>query len=105
DSRRGSLFFFGGGTNLPGNDPHDDLWEQRGTHWRQYVSSPTPTSRTHAAMAYDAKRDELVLVGGLTGSVFTWHDGVWTLQGFLGLREDPALAYDPVREVVIMFGG
>lgn len=103
DSRRGSLFFFGGGITLTANgETLNDLWEQRGTHWHKHASGAP--GRSHAGMAYDAKRDQLVLVGG-PADAWTWRDGVWTAAGTVPSRFDPAVAYDPAREVVVMFGG
>ncbi len=109
DSKRGTLFFYGGGVTLLGTDSNDDLWELRGTRWTVRPSSgPPPLSK--AAMAYDAARDELVLVGGQSGAgtsdqTWTWHEGIWTQRGALPARSTAAMAYDPVRQVVVLFGG
>ncbi|MFN0248329.1 MAG: hypothetical protein ACKV2T_15670 [Kofleriaceae bacterium] len=110
DTRRGSLFFYGGGETVGGFDPQPELQEFRGTHWTRHAGPGTPLTR--AALAYDAARDELVLVGGALDSggrtsnkTWTWRDGVWTSRSAVPARRDAAIAYDPVRRVVVVFGG
>lgn len=45
-----------------------DTWTLRAGTWRQDVNTgPSPTSRNHAAMTYDAARGRYVLVGGHDG--------------------------------------
>ena len=77
-----------------------------------------PAPREGAALAWDAKDHYLLMFGGATtaadGSNFTpddswaWTNGQWkqlqTAQAPPG-RTFPAMAYDPVRQEVILFGG
>ena len=89
-------------------------WIYEGTTWRQVVVNVSPPGRAGHAMAYDMKRDRVVLFGGsYNGSLFyddTWEwDGVgWTeIPSAVRppARGDHAMAYDPSTTKVIMFGG
>lgn len=71
--------------------------------------------RENFGLAYDAARDEAVLFSGNWGSTYypeTWTmdpaTGSWTLENpatFVSARRDHAMAYDPVNQVTILFGG
>jgi len=88
-------------------------WYQRA--WTAGVNSPT--SRTKFAVAYDATREKVILVGGYTGEVTpsgeTWEwdgesaswGGTWTQKasGPGGWRH--AMAYDESTGRVVLFGG
>jgi hypothetical protein len=74
-----------------------------------------PNFRENAAAAYHAARDETILFGGQWSSTFypeTWRldgdTGDWSLvqtSTFVSGRRDHAMTYDPVNEVIILFGG
>src|SRR4030095_7421720 len=78
-----------------------DTWVFDTASWREIVGGPAPSARVDAAMAYDAKRDRVVLFGGNSGGLAdTWtFDGVrWEEQfpathpgSFTG---QPAMTYD-----------
>src|SRR5262245_48535279 len=91
-------------------------FEDSGQGWVQVI---TPTRITNASplgvpvesATYDplTARTMLVTSGGANGNAAVWwYDGVdWTLQtvGTPPRQQQCALAFDPVRQVVVMFGG
>lgn len=93
-----------------------ETWELTGTSWAlaPTVSSPTP-NRTSFGLAYDAARGKVVLFGGgstVNGARLadTWeYDGTtWTQMSPAAsppARVGQSMAYDPVRQRVIMYGG
>lgn len=94
----------------------NDTWELVGTEWLHRAgTSADPPARHGAAMAYDAKRDQLVLFGGELGALYadTWIRSetamgpVWALRGDgqPGARVFAAMAYDRIRDRVVLFGG
>jgi hypothetical protein len=56
-------------------------------------------------MAYDASRNRVVLFSA--GQTWEWNGTVWSQTAVMGpsLRSGTALAYDPVRRSVLLFGG
>lgn len=93
----------------------DDTWRWNGTAW---VSAGLAPMRAGHAMAYDSARARIVQFGGLTGSYplntvvvgGTWEwDGLsWTAVNVPvepAPRTGHAMAYDPVRGVVVLWGG
>jgi len=60
DSKRGLLIIFGG---ISGQDIRNDTWSWNGKQWKQ-LSSTGPSARAMGYMAYDKKRDRIVLFGG-----------------------------------------
>lgn len=92
------------------------VFEFDGIGWLE-TTSPGPTRHIKSAMAYDAARGVSVLFGGdkscagcqnPTNETWTWNGSGWTLHTPAILppaRKYPALAYDPIRERVVLFGG
>jgi hypothetical protein len=108
------VLLLGGGT-ASGAD--SVLWGWNGTRWGA-LGAGGPAGRTHVAMAYDRRRDRLVVHGGgltVAGRRFprrmddTWE---WDRRGWRRLsasgpsgRDHHAMAYDPLRRQVVLFGG
>ncbi|MBL9127752.1 MAG: hypothetical protein JNL97_08900, partial [Verrucomicrobiales bacterium] len=66
---------------LFGSDDFADLWEYDGLRWlRVFVTGPRPSPRVDAAMAYDAVRRELVLVGGFGRAENDYLADTWTCR-------------------------
>jgi len=91
---------------------------QPASGWRPVISAHTPGPRMSAAVAYDTKRGRLVLFGGtsLTPSggekydtdTWEWDGKDWTqvqTSGGPPGRTSHAMAYDPKRGVVVLYGG
>ena len=65
DSHRNVGVLYGGAVNSPGSPPLDDTWEWDGAQWtKMNITSPGPEERVFHAMAYDSKREKVVLFGG-----------------------------------------
>ncbi|MCB9666153.1 MAG: hypothetical protein H6732_18740 [Alphaproteobacteria bacterium] len=111
--RRQPVFFGGrqgGGTWL------GDMWAWDGSTWEPVEPSAGDLgTRWPTAGAWDAAREEAVLFGGHGSNATTWtFDGAtWSdhpASGALGTswpepRFSHAMAYDPVRKVVVLHGG
>jgi hypothetical protein len=95
----------------PANAPVE-LWTWDGQTWR-LISEAGPPWRNFASVAYDARRDVIVLYGGLQSRTRRFHelwewDGVaWTqrVADGPGPREAAGLVYDAARGHVLLFGG
>lgn len=114
DRRRGVALIFGGADE---RQVLNTLWQLRGGHWR-LLSRSGPRPRTFTSLAYDERRDRLVVFGG--NSVLfgrggdTVLDDHWEWDGrrwsrFEGLRPPgrtaASCAFDPVRNRTLLFGG
>ncbi len=93
-------------------------WEYDGTSWTQVLTTGLPTARQYTDMAYDVARQRVVLYGGMVydgaaGRYYgsdTWeYDGTsWTeiiTPTLPAGRCYHNLAYDSLRQRVVMFGG
>ena len=92
-----------------------DVWEWDGQHWQEVSADDGPEVREVFSVAYDASRERVVLFGGIgadgkgkLGETWEW-DGVrWhdvTSEAGPTARGYSSLAYDPIRERVVLFGG
>jgi len=106
-----TVFLFGG-IAANGNRLLNDLWIWRNERW-QWIGNDGPTPRRDTALAYDARRQELVLFGGWDGLSFlsdtwVWRDGTWQqLQPAQSPspRRSHAMVYDTQRRQIVLFGG
>jgi hypothetical protein len=89
-----------------------DTWEWDGEKWVQR-SNEGPEPRLRAAMAYDSRREVVVLFGGLGefarlyGNTWEWDGHFWQLRSTEGPsnRAHASMAYDEDRGVTVLFGG
>lgn len=81
--------------------------------WHRQFPSTSPPARFGACMAYDAVRENVVLVGGGSrargfGDTWTWDGSNWT-ERTPAAGPPPVLygnmAFDAVRRVVVLWGG
>lgn len=96
-----------------------EVWSWDGERWENQSpsASPAPAWLSGAAVAYDEARGRIVVFGStsredsLKGTQDLWE---WSLAGWKqipvsspwpGARHFAALAYDPQRQRVVMFGG
>jgi hypothetical protein len=77
-----------------------------------FAQRPDPGVRNAHAAAYDSRDHALILFGGATAAdvradLWRWHDGTWHVSPATGPepRTFPAMAYDSVRDEVVLFGG
>ena len=86
DPGRNVTVLYGGENTMGGNTVVlGETWEFNGTTWTMRTPAATPGKRTKAAMAYDAGRKQMVLVGGNNGTnllrdAWTW-DGTTFKKG------------------------
>jgi hypothetical protein len=83
-------------------------------YW-QHVTPPVPSPRVYHAMAYDTARRKVVVFGGIAnaannvylGDTWEWDGTTWAQRATTGPspRALHAMAYDPVRGKVVLFGG
>lgn len=104
DQATGNVIVFGGVSPAPQN--LGDTWAWNGTAWSQVTSPMSP--RSHASLAPTSRG--IVLIGGFPAqsSVMRLENGAWQTDnqpGNPGRRYMAATAYDPVRQVTVLYGG
>jgi hypothetical protein len=121
DRARERLVLFGGnrvlfGTADDGDDTFlNDTWEWDGGAWH-CLPGAMPPARAEASVAYDAARHRVVLFGGYRkahgelvrlGDTWEWDGSAWKALDVSGpsARSGAAIAYDPRRRRVVLFGG
>lgn len=117
----GALFSTGSRTiQFGGSDDgaiRNSMWEWTGSDWI-LIDSGSPTTRTNYGAAYDARRDRVVVFGGMTTcdrTTATYNNETWEWGGESWLQRFPAnspsprgwckLTYDEARARVVLFGG
>jgi hypothetical protein len=122
DVARAQVVLFGGnhcqhtggenGTRRCG--PSDDTWVWDGSHWEPRFGKARPHPREGHTMAYDTKRKEIVLFGGMgqggqrLADTWVWDGETWAErapQTSPPARDHQGMAYDEAREQLVMFGG
>lgn len=121
DPARKRLLLVGGnrvlfGTGAEGDTFLDDMWEWHDGTWSR-LNVATPPGRAEACVAYDSGRQRLVLFGGYRGSgegrvrlgdTWEWDGARWEQKNpprAPSPRSGAAMAYDPDRRRVVLFGG
>jgi hypothetical protein len=114
ESSEGTLLF---GGLRPDGVPLGDTWAWDGNSWhRAATEGEGPTPRKWSAMAYDARRQRMILFGGLEGMARTgssqgdtweWDGTTWRLLTSVGppRRDHHQIVYDRMRDKVVLFGG
>jgi hypothetical protein len=100
-----------------------DTWEWNGTTWTDVspggvAGTDFPLARHSHAVAYDSGGGALLLFGGTgtggrLGDAWEWNGSAWSDVSTTGTdgvdfpsaRYNHAMTYDPVRSVIIVFGG
>ena len=111
DPTRKAIVVFGGYAQTPGTAQLQDTWAWTGTDWVEVASATKPPARESHAMAYDARRDVIVMFGGRAaidlGDVWELRAGGWTQVTVAGVgpmpRNGHAMAFDG-EEVVLAAG-
>jgi hypothetical protein len=113
DFTGGGLVLFGGAAD---GRLLDDTWSWDGRGWHPVATAVHPPALAYASMSWDPATASAVLFGGETGgrapgfSDQTW---IWNAGGWHEAhpptsppaRAHAALAYDPARGVLVLFGG
>jgi hypothetical protein len=115
DGANGVVLLFGGATqeDVGGTD---DTWAWNGKVWTEQRPSTIPEARRLAAMAYDRARKRILLFGGDNpsgeplGDTWLWDGSDWLRVDSAETFHPPnrycsAMAYDPERDGVVLFGG
>ncbi|MEZ4365571.1 MAG: DUF4215 domain-containing protein [Kofleriaceae bacterium] len=119
DAARGELVLFGGDAGGPdARTPLSGTWTWDGSAWAARTSPLSPSARTEAAMAYDGRRERVVLFGGSTAfysgggvaydrQTWEWDGSTWALRSSVGpsARAGHGLAYDAARDRTVLVGG
>jgi hypothetical protein len=102
------MLMFGG--VLANGAQTNDTWLWDGSSWSQQFPTTPPYVRGGHAMATDAARRRVVMIGGsFANDPFAWEwDGSNWHPQFVASpspRAGPGLAYDTVRRQIVLFGG
>ena len=107
DEARGVTLLFGGS----GSTTFGDTWTWNGQTWTR-VATTGPSPRNIPTLAYDARRQRVVLFGGQSGTTllsdtWEWDGSGWTRRATTG--PEPRIhqvgEYDRRRDRVVVFGG
>ncbi len=114
DAGHQRLLYFGGSMGFAKYT--DASWTWDGSRWQELALEDPPTARSGAALAYDERRQRMVLFGGMgvndagqQGYLFdTWelNGDSWKqalVQGPTGLRDWPSMTYDAGRRRIVLW--
>ncbi len=112
DTQRSEVVLFGGHT---GYSTYADTWRWNGATWSLAVQPSSPPARELAGAAFDRARGQMVIFGGSHQDNGGAYNDTWTWNGTRWTKATPAIsppqryrhamAYDPVRSVVVLFSG
>lgn len=115
DAATRRIVLFGGSS---GSTQLAETWEWNGQTWSQHMVASSPLAREAEGMTYDSARKRVVMFGGhyttsqnpdggSFGDTWEWDGTKWTETTVAGPapRGGPAMTYDPLHGVVVMFGG
>lgn len=114
DSARNEVILFGGRVTNSAGSLDNQTWAFNGTTWQQRSPVNAPTARFLHAAAFDSTRSVIVLFGGggtfVASDTWEWNGSNWiqramTIPSADPLRSNSAIAYDPVRQRTVIFGG
>ncbi len=106
DAARQHVLLLGEGVN--------QLWAWDGSAWRRLSAAGGPGPRGGGRMAFHAGTGQVVVFGGFNyatrrpfGDTWLWDGAAWTEYTGPGptARSHHALAYDPVRDRIVLYGG
>jgi hypothetical protein len=111
DEGRGNVVMYGG---LVDNSLVGGTWTWNGAAWTLADSTSGPGPVAHHAMAYDSRRQRIVMYGGITSAgqrlsdTWEWDGQKWQQAAPVtspGSRSHHRMAYDAARGVIVLFGG
>lgn len=121
DQARGEAVVFGGRShyNFYNCQEFGDTWIWREDAWVEQHPDQSPSHRSGLRLAYDEVCQETVLFGGLSfptpGQAPIFYNDTWVWKGGQWSQKNPrqspqprleqAMAYDNIRQQVVMFGG
>lgn len=102
------------GYQAPDQPEKGEIWEWSSQQWK-LLTTDGPASRSLSGLAYDTKRNRLVLFGGvgktgyddLKGDTWEWDGNHWhpMTDTSIGPRFEHAPAYDAARRKTVLYGG
>ncbi len=113
DEQRDKIVLFGGFSDMR-ETSFDDTWEWDGGNWSQLIPIDRPPARAGHALIYHGQLGLILLFGGDKGFCSTLYEDTWAWDGgnwrklpvsSPGKHSVIASAFDPVRNVVLLFGG
>lgn len=112
DPVRNEVLLFGG--RLPNTVLNNETWVFRNNGWTQLTPLHAPAPRFLHSVVFDTARGVAVLFGGglsaTTSDTWEWNGIDWvqratTIPSPFPARSNSAIAYDPVRQRTVVFGG
>jgi hypothetical protein len=119
-TRNHAILFGGDGAIRENTETFGETWRWSAAGWEQLTPATSPSPRGRHAMIWDPERQQIVLFGGSAASrkisegiqifsdTWLWNGTDWiNATGELRppARDGTRLSWDPVRKVVVMFGG
>ena len=118
DERRGTVLMFGGMSSGGTSPWPTDTWERQVTGWTR-IATTGPAGRARTAMAFDRRREHVVLFGGVGaapgvgapqpffGDTWVFERGAWREVSGSGprARYAHAMVFDERAGVVLLYGG
>lgn len=118
DNDRQVAVLFGGASNVSGLPEYlNDTWVFNGKDWTEQSTQVSPSPRTDASIVYDPDHQRIYLFGGSYSfekdiwkynDTWAWDGSNWQqilLKNQPAIRDNAAMAYDPVHHNVLLFGG
>jgi hypothetical protein len=120
DSTDGLCYLFGGWTQYANGTyaRYGDMWSfsLTGDRWTELFPSVSPSPRSDSAIAFDPIDNEIVLVGGFSGTAYLGDEwtyspttNTWSPLASSGPlpspRADGRMVYDSANRSMILFGG
>ncbi len=121
DTQRAKTILYGGASGrFPDYIELEDTRSLEGSAWVSLPQLQVAPKRWEFAMSYDSRRGVIVLNGGGSfvgipgnpnnhhiGGTFEYDGSTWALKttGGPNSRHGQGMAYDPVRDVTVLFGG
>jgi len=119
NTKLNKAILFGGSVEASPNNwtRVNDTWEWDGQDWTQLNPEKSPPARGRGEMAYDPKRNVIILFGGWNNlgkslnDTWEWDGNTWNEVGNCDTCMPPPsrgchnMFYDSVREEVILYGG
>ena len=107
DAARERIVRFGGYTDGTGSSQIDETWEWNGSAWTRMTPAASPSARGGHTLAFDSRRERVVLFGGYR------HNEVWEYDGDTWTqRKTPStppgsfsngMVYAPDRDRMVFF--
>ncbi len=111
DTSRARVVLFGGQGEVSGYLQDTWEWDSSNLSWSLRATTGPPARHGHA-LAYDSRRERLVLFGGFSfgqylGDTWEWDGSNWSFRASSGPspRDRHTMAYDEGRGVTVLFGG